>query len=149
MAFHSKSLGMSRPCISYVNICYIILLLLIVIVIIIIIVVVVVAAASAIVVVFNNNNNNNNNNNKKFTICCLSTRRRHSQVRKDVHGPPKQSMLVRRESLVPPNGKTREIINYVCQSWSEHLVVRHCWTMKHITVRLSHHMSGQFWACPV
>ena len=109
-AFHSKSLGMSRPCISYVNICYILLVIVII-----IIIVVVVAAASAIVVVFNNNNNNNNNNNK-FTICCLSTRRCHSQVRKDVHGPPKQSMLVRRESLVPPNGKTREIINYVCQS---------------------------------
>ena len=40
-----------------------------------------------------------------------------------------QSMFVRIESLVPPNGERCELINYFFQPWVEHPVfVAHCWT---------------------
>ena len=57
-----------------------------------------------------------------------------------------QSMYVRTESLVLPNGNLCELINYVCQLWIEHPVfVPHCWTVYNITVRLSHNDSKPFW----
>ena len=46
-----------------------------------------------------------------------------------------QSMFVRTESLVLPNGKMCKLINYVCQPWIKHPVfVPHCWT-----VYIQHH----------
>ena len=57
-----------------------------------------------------------------------------------------QSMFVRIESLVPPNGKMCDLINYVCQPWIEHPVFdARCWTVYHITVPVSHNRSGSFW----
>ena len=45
-----------------------------------------------------------------------------------------QSMFVRRESLVPPNGKMCQLINCVCHLWMVHpMFVPHCWTVYHIT----------------
>ena len=76
-------LDISRPCISYVNICYIIIIIIIIIIIVIIIIIIVVGAAATTVDVVINNNNNN------FPICylgCLSTRLQ-SQIRMEDHGP--------------------------------------------------------------
>ena len=54
---------------------------------------------------------------------CLSPRQRRSQIRKEDHGLPflpELSMFVRTETLLPPNEKMCELINYVCQPWIEH-----------------------------
>ena len=57
-----------------------------------------------------------------------------------------QTMFIKTESLVLPNGKICELINYICQLLIEHPVfVPHCWTVNHITDHFSHNKSSIFW----
>ena len=53
---------MSHPCISFVNIYFIIIFCVVVVVVVVVVVIIIVVVAAAAVVVNNNNNNNNNNN---------------------------------------------------------------------------------------
>ena len=98
---------MSRPCISYVNICSIIV----------VVVVTVVVFVDLVLV----NDDDDDDDDINFPICysgCLWTKRRHSQIRKEDHGPSISTCpamdYVRIESLVLPNGKTCVLI-YVYQ----------------------------------
>ena len=116
IAFLSKSLDMSRP--------FIIIIIVVVVVVVVVIV--------------------------NFLIGypgCILTRRRRSQIGKESYIPSifirQESMFVRIESIVPPNGKMCEMIDYVCQPWIEHpAFVPHGWTVYNITVHFSHYRSG-------
>ena len=140
-AFHSKSLDVSRPCISYVNICSII-----------VVVTVVVFVDLVVVNDDGDDDDDDEDDDINFPICnprSLWTRRRHSQIHKEDHGPSISTCpamdFVRIESLVLPNGKTCELIYVYVDLLVYQVFVPHCWTLWHIAVRFSNNRSGQFW----